>query len=214
MKYAVYDAILTANNSFNNYHRLFKMNIISGSARNLALAELPDSAIRPTAIRARKALFDSIGSFENCGVLDLCSGSGALALESASRGAAWIAMVEKDSAHIGCIRENCRRVNAAGCTSEMVILEFDILNFSRYKNQLPAVPDMIFADPPYAISAELFSTLLSDKDFCSYCRGSKLFWEIPDMPGEAGKFIQTASLGNMQLRRFGGTMFIIGTIKG
>ena len=67
------------------------MNIIAGSARNLILADLPDQEVRPTAIRSRKALFDSLGAMEGLGVLDLCSGSGAIALEAASRGAAWAA---------------------------------------------------------------------------------------------------------------------------
>lgn len=191
----------------------FFMNIIAGSARNLLLAGLPDSEVRPTAIRARKALFDSLGSFDGLGVLDLCSGSGALALESLSRGAAWGAMVEKNPAHIECIKENCRRVNAAGCQGEMLILEFDILNFSRYSYQLPGVPDLIFADPPYAFSAEIFQTLMQNQDFLSFCKGAKLIWEIPDTPGAMGGFINIPALKDPQFRRFGGTIFLSGTIQ-
>ena len=65
------------------------MRIIAGIARNIELAAPPGIGVRPTAVRARKALFDSIGSrLAGSVVLDLCAGSGALALEAASRGAA------------------------------------------------------------------------------------------------------------------------------
>ena len=62
------------------------MNIIAGAARNLELLSPPDMEIRPTTGRARKALFDSLGPLDGLGVLDLCAGSGAAALEAASRG--------------------------------------------------------------------------------------------------------------------------------
>lgn len=189
------------------------MNIIAGCARNLLLADLPDSEVRPTAGRARKALFDSLGPFDNTGVLDLCSGSGALALEAVSRGAAWAAMVEKDPAHIGCIKENCRRINAAGAKGEMLILEFDVLNFERYRSQLPAAPDVIFADPPYAVSAEIFHSLMKNRSFLSFCGGAKLIWEIPDSPGAMGNFINFPQLHTPQFRRFGSTIFLSGTLQ-
>ena len=54
------------------------MNIISGISRNLELSVIPDDGVRPTSIRARKALFDSLGDFSKAVVLDLFSGSGAL----------------------------------------------------------------------------------------------------------------------------------------
>ena len=189
------------------------MNIISGTARNLQLADLPGMEVRPTSGRARKSLLDSLGDFSNCGVLDLCSGSGALALESASRGAAWAAMVEKDPLHVECIRENCRRVAAAGCETDLIILDFDMLNFQRYSRQLPDRPDYIFADPPYAISAELFHKIIENEDFINFNHQAKIIWEIPDNPGAMGQFINIPALTQSQFRRFGKTVFLTGIIK-
>ena len=189
------------------------MNIISGLARNLQLTDLPGSAVRPTAVRARKALFDSFGSFEGLGVMDLCSGSGALALEAASRGAKWIFMVENNPLHIGCIRENCRRVTAAGVDTKMVIAEYDLLKFSSYSRQMPGRPDLIFADPPYAESADFFNALKENDSFTSFCSGAKMIWEIPDTPGAMGNFIEADHLEQKQFRRFGGTIFLTGVIK-
>ena len=43
------------------------MNIIAGLARNLELVSPPDMEVRPTTGRARKALFDSLGSLDGLG---------------------------------------------------------------------------------------------------------------------------------------------------
>ena len=189
------------------------MNIIAGTARNLRLTDLPGSEVRPTAVRARKALFDSLGNFDGLGVVDLCSGSGALALEAASRGAEWVFMVENNPRHLECIRENCRRVTATGVTTKMIISEFDILNFSRYSHHIPGKADLIFADPPYAKSAEFFHKLAADREFTAVMQGTMLIWEIPDTPGAAGDFMPADFLDKMQFRRFGGTIFLTGVIK-
>lgn len=189
------------------------MNIIAGTARNLALAEIPDNGVRPTSVRARKALFDSLGSFAGATVLDLFSGSGALALESASRGAAKIFMVESDPAHIACIRENCRRVASTGTAAEMIIMEFNVLHTSGYLSKLDPAPDIIFADPPYAGSGNFFRTLMNDKKFCSSLRCSRIVWEIPDTPGAMAEFMDCEALQESSFRRFGGTLFLLGTIK-
>ena len=70
------------------------MNIISGKARRILLTVPKGMAVRPTSVRARKALFDSLGDFSGANVVDLFSGSGSLGLEAASRGAAKVVMVE------------------------------------------------------------------------------------------------------------------------
>ena len=82
------------------------MNIIAGNARGVELIVTDDMGVRPTSARARKALFDSLGDLSGVHILDLFAGSGALALEAASRGAASIAMLEISPAHITAINEN------------------------------------------------------------------------------------------------------------
>ena len=176
----------------------FIMNIISGLARNLELASLPDCGIRPTSARARKALFDSLGNFSGKTILDLFSGSGALALEID---------------HIQCIRENCRRVSAAGVDCEMTTLEFDALQPERYLNKLTAIPDIIFADPPYAESGKYFRQLMDDHHFCETLSSCRIIWEIPDTPGAMADFLECNSLTGNSFRRFGSTFFLSGNIK-
>ena len=73
--------------------------------------------------------------------------------------------------------------------------------------------DIIFADPPYAISVELFQKLLRDKNFCSFNADSTLCWEVPDSPGAVGNFIDSPGVDKLQFRKFGGTIFAFGKIK-
>ena len=85
--------------------------------------------------------------------------------------------------------------------------------FKILKNIPDNTFDMIFADPPYAESADFFAKLLNNEYFRKTLAGAKLFWELPDTPGSAGKFITVTTLADMKLRRFGSTTFLTGVIK-
>ena len=189
------------------------MNIIAGNARGVELIVTDDMGVRPTSARARKALFDSLGDLSGVHILDLFAGSGALALEAASRGAASIAMLEISPAHITAINENCRRVAAAGVTCIMQVFNCDSTVPENALPRLKQIPQLIFADPPYAESADFLAKLLNNEYFRKTLAGAKLFWELPDTPGSAGKFITVTTLADMKLRRFGSTTFLTGVIK-
>ena len=79
--------------------------------------------------------------------------------------------------------------------------------------QLPAPPDLVFADPPYARSGACFRTLTSDAGFRAKLSGARIVWEIPDTPGAMGDFMGNEALNGTEFRRFGGTMFLLGRIK-
>ena len=188
------------------------MRIIAGTARNIELVVPPGIGVRPTAGRARKALFDSIGSrLAGSAVLDLCSGSGALALEAASRGAAAATLVEADPRHIRIIEENVAKVEKAGVRCEFRIVNSRIEAVASYAG-LCGQPDVIFADPPYAGSADLFSQLIADERFLSVAAGALLVWEIPDTPGSVGAFLGAPHLADSRIRKFGGTDFLLGEV--
>lgn len=188
------------------------MKIIAGCARNTELLSPPDLGIRPTAVRSRKALFDSIGGrMAGAAVLDLFSGSGALGLESASRGAAEILMVELSPKHISVIENNIRIVQKTGAMAAITLINADVLDLPRYSKRISHA-DFIFADPPYAVSGELFKKLLALPRFREDFAGAQLFWEIPDTPGAAGDFINCPALKQWQLKDFAGTRFLVGTV--
>jgi 16S rRNA (guanine966-N2)-methyltransferase len=118
--------------------------IIAGTWRSRALKAPEGDGTRPTADRVREALFSMltsrIGSFEGLTVVDLFAGSGALALEALSRGAARAVLVERDAAAIRAAEANIRSLGAA--------CEVRRLDATR----LPPAPhafDLVFLDPPY-----------------------------------------------------------------
>lgn len=188
------------------------MNIIAGAARGVDLVVPEGIPVRPTTGRVRKALFDSLGDLSDKGIVDLCAGSGALALEALSRGAKSAVMVELSPEHIKFIEENLRRVRAAGVTSQALVIQADAGRPQSYLSRFPGVPDVIFADPPYQESADIFGKLIRDEYFCRNMAGATLIWEIPDFPGAAGKFLEKMPADSeFALRRYANTMFL--TIK-
>ena len=86
------------------------MRIIAGEYRGRKLVAPKGDATRPTADRTRETLFSMlasrVGTFEGLSVLDLFSGSGAMALEALSRGAAEALLVEQEKPALDAIRAN------------------------------------------------------------------------------------------------------------
>lgn len=114
--------------------------IIAGTARNLELAAPPGVSVRPTLIRVRKALFDSLGPLTGLHVTDLFAGSGALGLESASRGAASVQLVERAADHWPWLDRNAAAVQRTGAAA-IRIVRSDVREVSAWGRQ---VSDLIF----------------------------------------------------------------------
>ena len=90
------------------------MRIITGSARGVRLKSPAGEGTRPTADRTREALFSMLGArVYDAQVLDLFAGTGALALEALSRGAAHAVLV--DRATHGILTENAQRTKLTAC---------------------------------------------------------------------------------------------------
>jgi len=186
------------------------MNIISGIARRIELTVPAGLAVRPTSVRARKALFDSLGDFEGANVVDLFAGCGSLGLEAASRGATKVVLVESSRSHCRAIEENSDKICRAGVNSEIIVMPTDALS-GTYRTKMPE-PDIIFADPPYPISIECFEQLMADKRFIEWAKSCYLIWEIPSEPGAVGKFMNHPLLTS-QIKRFGSTQFLVAVVN-
>jgi 16S rRNA (guanine(966)-N(2))-methyltransferase RsmD len=121
------------------------MRIITGKARGKRLDTLEGTATRPTAERAKEAIF-SVLQFEIEGrrVLDLFGGSGQMGLEALSRGAKSVDIVDSSDAAVKIINQNIKKVGLDGakCTRSDFA---DFLRSSRDKY------DIVFLDPPYAL---------------------------------------------------------------
>lgn len=182
--------------------------IIAGTARNLELTAPPGETVRPTLIRARKALFDSLGPLTGLRVVDLFAGSGALGLESASRGAASVRLVERSAEHWPWLERNVEAVRRTGAAAAIRVVRGDVREITLWGAE-PA--DLILADPPYAESADYFAGLLEMPGFRRAAAGARIIWEIPDTPGATGHFL-TVSGADFAVRNFGGTRFWIGRL--
>lgn len=137
------------------------MRIIAGLARGRRLQAPPGDDVRPTADRAREALFSSLQPLlVDAHVLDLYAGSGALGLEAASRGAARVVLVERDRRTLEVLRQNIAAVGLPGV--EVVAGEVGAVLTGRGGRDLPGGPfDVVLADPPYATPAAEVDAMLS-----------------------------------------------------
>jgi 16S rRNA (guanine966-N2)-methyltransferase len=123
------------------------MRIITGLAGGIPI-KVPDAVARPTTDKVRQALFSSLGDLViEARVLDLFAGSGALGLESLSRGATSALFVDEHRSACEIIRGNLAKTRLQGGT----VRAGDAL---RVLDDLAKAPsnsfDLIFADPPYA----------------------------------------------------------------
>ena len=134
------------------------MRIITGRAKGIRLETLEGDTTRPTSERVKEALFSTLQfDIQDRSVLDLFSGSGQLALEALSRGAAYAVMVDRSKDAIKIINKNAIKTKLSD------ICEIHNCEFKEYilKNKGKKF-DIIFIDPPYAagLYAECLSLLL------------------------------------------------------
>lgn len=124
------------------------MRIIAGEWRGRPIETPTGQATRPTADRAREALFSMLasrlGSFEDLRVADLFAGSGALGLEALSRGAASVVFVDTGAEARGLIRDHIEAFGAGGVTK---LLRRDATSLGDAGTMGPV--DLVFLDPPY-----------------------------------------------------------------
>ncbi len=133
--------------------------VISGSAGGRRLAVPRGTRTRPTSDRTREALFSAVesmrGGLVGARVLDLYAGSGAVGIESLSRGAAHALLVELDPKVLRTLRANLRALGLPG--GQIVAAKVE-----RVVAAAPAgaAYDVAFADPPYAIDDAAVSAVL------------------------------------------------------
>lgn len=140
--------------------------IIAGARKGHRLRTPAHSATRPTTDRVREAAFSLIADWAGTGgspatemlaglsFLDLFAGSGAVALEAASRGADPVVAVESDQ---GTAR--IARGNALGIGLPVKVLAATVEKTLSGQPQQPF--DVVWADPPYALSAERLAPVLT-----------------------------------------------------
>lgn len=137
--------------------------IIAGSRKGRRLHTPSGDTTRPTSDRVREAAFGVLGSelaragdasslLAGLSFLDLYAGSGGVALEAASRGAAPVVAVEQDRRALEVLRRNASEVE----------LRLRVVGSSveRYLSGTPSPFDVCWLDPPYALPGEALDGVL------------------------------------------------------
>lgn len=120
------------------------MRIISGLARGTKLYTLEGINTRPTLDRIKEPLFSIIQNrIKDATVLDLFSGSGALALESLSRGAKKAILCDNFPRAIEVIKKNIEKTHFEEKT------ELICKDYKKCLEKINEKIDLIFIDPPY-----------------------------------------------------------------
>jgi 16S rRNA (guanine966-N2)-methyltransferase len=120
------------------------MRIIAGELRGRRIQAPPGLETRPMLGRFRESLFAVLGErVAEARVLDLFSGSGSLAFEAASRGAASVRLVERSGGALAALRAN---VQALGLGASFQIVRGDAWKSATWGE---GPYDLVFADPPF-----------------------------------------------------------------
>lgn len=123
------------------------MRIIGGRLKGKMIMPPMGYKARPTTDFAKEGLFNILNNeyeFEDLKVLDLFGGTGSIAFEFASRGAARVYSVEMTRENASFIKTEADRLGLRNVTMVRDNV-FDFLPICREKF------DIIFADPPYAL---------------------------------------------------------------
>lgn len=135
------------------------MRITAGTLRG-RIIHVPDvPGLRPTPSKVRQALFNILGSVDGLHVLDLYAGSGIMATEALSRGAASASSIEQNHHAVKAMKQSRDVLNVSA--------NWKIYPASVEKG-LPMLAgasfELIFADPPYAQAIAEKLPLLLDKN--------------------------------------------------
>lgn len=127
------------------------MRIVGGSLSGRRFRGPPGAATRPTSERVREAIASALharDAIEGAVVLDLFAGTGALAFEALSRGAARAVLVERDRKVAQAIERSAAEL---GLEARVQVVVADLeAPPTRWIASLGAGFDLVFCDPPYA----------------------------------------------------------------
>ena len=121
------------------------MRIIRGSARGTKLYTLEGKNTRPTLDRVRESVFNIIqNEIKESTFVDLFSGSGAVGLEAASRGAKKVILCDKSKEATQIINKNIEKTHLQ---EKVKLYNTDFV--SLIKNKINEKIHIIYIDPPY-----------------------------------------------------------------
>jgi len=168
--------------------------VIAGDLKGRQLVAPRGWKVRPTSDRAREAIFSVLGArVEGARVLDLYCGTGALAIEALSRGAAQATLVDRDT------RAAVGNVERLGLSERVELVRADVSRWlgNRDAGEEESIFDLVFIDAPYRLADRV---------------GQELDSRLPGLLSEGGRAIVESgarsplridSLPRLRQRRYG-----------
>jgi 16S rRNA (guanine(966)-N(2))-methyltransferase RsmD len=123
------------------------MRIIAGNLRGRRLNPPQNLPVRPTTDMARESLFNILNNYvdyEDCSVMDLFAGTGAVSLEFVSRGAKEVTSVDINAQCTDFIKQSAQQFGIRN----LHVVRADVFDLMKRLNRKF---DIVFADPPYAL---------------------------------------------------------------
>ncbi len=124
-----------------------RIRIVGGEWKRRLVSFPAVAGLRPTPDAVRETLFNWLGQdLAGLTCLDLFAGSGVLGFEAASRGAAWVSLVERDPRAFAALQANAHALCGEKEPDRLELIRADALKF------LPRATrryDLLFLDPPY-----------------------------------------------------------------
>ncbi len=169
------------------------MRVIAGELKGQRLVAPRGWKVRPTSDRVREAIFSALGDVGGVRVLDLYCGTGALAIEALSRGAATALLVDQDT------RPALGNVERLGLGERAELVRSEVGHWLAAAGKSPEPPrfDLVFVDAPYRLADRV---------------GQELNTHLPRLLGTGGRAIVESgarrplrldSLEPLRQRRYG-----------
>ena len=125
------------------------LRIVGGKYRRLLIEAPNTNTTRPTTDKVREALMSALGGalYDDI-VLDLFAGSGALALESLSRGSKECYFCDNNKLALNTIKQNVEKIKVE---EEVHMVYGKYMNCLERLKGVNLVFDIVYLDPPYAL---------------------------------------------------------------
>jgi 16S rRNA (guanine966-N2)-methyltransferase len=168
--------------------------VIAGELGGQRLVAPRGWKVRPTSDRVREAIFSALGAkVAAASVLDLYCGTGALAIEALSRGAAQAILVDRDT------RAALGNVEHLGLGERVELVRTDVSRWLAGRSESADAPafDLVFIDAPYRLADRV---------------GQELDTHLPRLLSDGGRAIvesgarrplRIESLPRLRQRRYG-----------
>jgi 16S rRNA (guanine966-N2)-methyltransferase len=163
-------------------------------------------AARPTTDRVKESLFAALGPdrIVDASVLDLFAGSGSLAIEALSRGAARAVLVERDHAAVTAIRRNLATTRLR---DRARVQDSTAATFLGGTPPAERPFDLVFLDPPYAATVPELTRVVERLDRTGWLEESATV--VVERSPEGGPVLAPESWETTWERAYGDTLVTV-----